>query len=177
MINNLSNEAILGLSASSLVASIQSVQNDIQSVINEVKDVIAEDLAAFNAVKGLLQALLRLFNLSCRDKSRNISQIGTDGTYLAAITVPNPYRQGCSATTSDFADLIEEIGAEFNEPDLTPPTLVDTLPLPEDTVFVEDPPPEYVDEPTQLPGDPADILIDGTPDLPPVVEDPCAKPC
>jgi hypothetical protein len=182
ILDNFQDDAIAALTESELVGLINQTKLDIERVKNELLDSIKQDLAVINAVKGLLAGLLKLFSISCGKKKKkdNSPQAEESDEYLNLILAPNPLRQGCEATESDFISLLDEIDAEHNEPNL--PTYDIQVPNyadPESDVLQ----PEeefdgvYPDEPEDEPSVDADIGIDGEPVLPPEVPDPCAQPC
>jgi hypothetical protein len=129
-----------------------------------------------------LSGLLKLFSVSCGKKKRKDEspQAEESDEYLSLILAPNPLRQGCSATESDFISLLDEIDAEHNEPNL--PTYDIQVPNYSDPqAEVLQPEEEFVgvypDEPEDQPSINADIGIDSEPVLPPEVPDPCTQPC
>lgn len=182
ILDNFQDDAILALSESELVALINQTKLDIERAKNELLDSIKQDLAVVNAVKGLLSGLMKLFSVSCGKKKRkdNSPQAEESDEYLNLILAPNPLRQGCDATESNFISLLDEIDAEHNEPNL--PTYDIQVPNYADPeADVLQPEEEfdgvYPDEPEDEPSVDADIGIDGEPVLPPEVPDPCTQPC
>lgn len=181
MINDLRGDAINKLTTSQVVATLSGFETRISNVRNEVKDAIEQDLAVINKVKGLLKALIKLFTTSCSKKKRKDGD-GTSDDYLDLILVPNPERQGCDATTSDFTDILDDIDVEFNDPGTTNPNPFD-------------PPSGNIPKNDML--NPGDQLIGPYPGRPVIgvdddglsgnldnndpnvkaPEDPCAKPC
>ena len=181
MINDLRGDAINKLTTSQVVAQIQGFDTRITNIRNDVKDVIEQDLAVINKVKGLLKGLIKLFTTSCSKKKRKDGDTTSDD-YLDLILVPNPERQGCDATTSDFTDILDDIDVEFNDPQTTNPNTFD-------------PPPGNIPQNDML--NPGDQLVGPYPGRPVIgvdddglsnnldnndpnikaPEDPCAKPC
>jgi hypothetical protein len=180
ILDNFQNDAIRSLQESELVALINETKNEVENQINELKNSINQDLAAMNAVKGLLSGLFKLFSISCGKKKKKDNNTESD-EYLDLILVPNPIRQGCSAEDSDLIDIFDEIDAEFNDPNLPDNEFqVEDDTDPESDVLL--PEEEYVDPPQDeledIPGPDADIAIDDNdPIVPPAPPDPCAQPC
>ena len=181
MINDLRGDAINKLTTSQVVAQIQGFDTRITNIRNDVKDVIEQDLAVINKVKGLLKGLIKLFTTSCSKKKRKDGDATSDD-YLDLILVPNPERQGCNATTSDFTDILDDIDVEFNDPQITNPNTFDP---PSGTIPQND----MLNPGDQLvgpyPGRPVigvddDGLSNNLDNNDPNIkapEDPCAKPC
>jgi hypothetical protein len=181
MINDLRGDAINKLTTSQVVAQIQGFDTRITNIRNDVKDVIEQDLAVINKVKGLLKGLIKLFTTSCSKKKRKDGDATSDD-YLDLILVPNPERQGCDATTSDFTDILDDIDVEFNDPQITNPNTFDP---PSGTIPQND----MLNPGDQLvgpyPGRPVigvddDGLSNNLDNNDPNIkapEDPCAKPC
>jgi hypothetical protein len=181
MINDLRGDAINKLTTSQVVAQLTGFETRISNVRNEVKDAIEQDLAVINKVKGLLKGLIKLFTTSCSKKKRKDGD-GTSDDYLDLILVPNPERQGCDATESDFTDILDDIDVEFNDPQITNPN---TFQPPSGEIptndmlnpgdqFIGPYPPRPTDNVTD------DGLTDNLDGVDPDVkapEDPCAKPC
>ena len=181
MINDLRGDAINKITKSQVVAQIQGFDTRITNIRNDVKDVIEQDLAVINKVKGLLKGLIKLFTTSCSKKKRKDGDATSDD-YLDLILVPNPERQGCDATTSDFTDILDDIDVEFNDPQITNPNTFDP---PSGTIPQND----MLNPGDQLvgpyPGRPVigvddDGLSNNLDNNDPNIkapEDPCAKPC
>jgi len=181
MINDLRGDAINKLTTSQVVAQIQGFDTRLTNIRNDVKDVIEQDLAVINKVKGLLKGLIKLFTTSCSKKKRKDGDATSDD-YLDLILVPNPERQGCDATTSDFTDILDDIDVEFNDPQITNPNTFDP---PSGTIPQND----MLNPGDQLvgpyPGRPVigvddDGLSNNLDNNDPNIkapEDPCAKPC
>jgi hypothetical protein len=179
LLDRLQDDAIRSLNESDLVAEINSVKNDINDIKNELNDAIKKDLAAINSVKGLLSGLLKLFAVSCSKKKKKDNNTSSD-EYLDLILAPNPIRQGCDATESDFIDILDDIDAEHNNPDIAQPDIV--LPddgIVDDDIFLSDELESniYGDEPEEEAGPAADIIIDDEPVVLPPAPDPCTQPC
>jgi hypothetical protein len=181
ILDNFQNDAIRSLQESELVALITETKNEVQNQIDELNNSIKQDLAAMNAVKGLLTGLIKLFSISCGKKKKKDNNNRESDEYLDLILVPNPIRQGCSAEDSDLIDIFDEIDAEFNDPNLPDNEFqVEDDTDPESDVLL--PEEEYVDPPQDeledIPGPDADIAIDDNdPIVPPAPPDPCAQPC
>jgi hypothetical protein len=181
MINDLRGDAINKLTTSQVVAQIAGFENRITTIRNDVKDVVEQDLAVINKVKGLLKGLIKLFTTSCSKKKRKDGDATSDD-YLDLILVPNPERQGCDATTSDFIEILDDIDIEFNDPETTNPNTFD----PPSGVIPQN---DMLNPGDQLvgpyPGRPVvgvddDGLRDNLDNNDPNIkapEDPCAKPC
>lgn len=181
MVNDLRGDAINKLSTSQVVAQLTGFETRLTTIRNDVKDTIEQDLAVINKVKGLLKGLIKLFTTSCSKKKRKDGD-GTSDDYLDLILVPNPERQGCDATESDFTDILDVIDVEFNDPQITNPN---TFQPPSGTIPTNDMlnpgdqligpyPPRPTDNVTD------DGLTDNLDGVDPNVkapEDPCAKPC
>jgi len=181
MINDLRGSAINKLTTSQVVAQLTGFETRLTTIRNDVKDTIEQDLAVINKVKGLLKGLIKLFTTSCSKKKRKDGD-GTSDDYLDLILVPNPERQGCDATESDFIDILDDIDVEFNDPQITNPN---TFQPPSGVIPTNDMlnpgdqlvgpyPPRPTDNVTD------DGLTDNLDGVDPNVkapEDPCAKPC
>lgn len=181
MINDLRGDAINKLNTSQVVTTINGFENRLKNVRNDVKDAIEQDLAVINKVKGLLKGLIKLFTTSCSKKKRKDGD-STSDDYLDLILVPNPERQGCDATESDYTDILDDIDVEFNDPQITNPNTFDppsgVIPTNEmlnpGDQLVGPYPPRPIDDVA------VDGLTDNLDDIDPNVkapEDPCAKPC
>ena len=179
LMDRLQNDAIRNLEESVLVQELIDIKNDITQIKNELNDQIKQDLTAINSVKGLLTGLLKLFAVSCSKKKKKDDNTSSD-EFFEIILAPNPIRQGCDATESDFIDILDEIDAEHNTPDLVIPDFT-----PPD-INIDDPdlylPDEieneiYTEEPVDPPGPDANIEIDDLPIVPDPILDPCTQPC
>lgn len=178
LIDNLHGDAIRLLTNSDIVALIAQQKDAIEAVRNNLIDSVKRDIAALNAIKGLLQGLLKLFIISCSKKKAKMGDTSSDD-YLSTILMPNPQRQGCTVATSDLISIFDTSDDQYNDPGLADRPYIeyqDTAPT-EDTYTLPDLQITFVDEEEQNPGEGADVGIDLEPDLPVPVEDPCAKPC
>lgn len=181
MINDLRGDAINGISTSQLVAQLSGFENRIRNVKNDVKNIIEQDLAVLNNIKGMLSGLIKLFTMSCSKKKRKDGDSSSDD-YLDLILAPNPERQGCDATASDFIDILDEIDIEFNDPGIQNPN---TFVPPDGQIPFNDmldpgsqlvgPYPTRPQE--QVEGDNLTGNLDGVDPNVQAPEDPCAKPC
>ena len=184
LIDDLQDDAIRHLSDGELISYLEQRTQEIDDLKNRLLDSVNQDIAAFNAIKGLLQGLLKLFQTSCSKKKKGDDPENPDTSsddYLQLITIPNATRQGCSATESDLIDLLDSADQEYKnynpsdvEVDVGPVTDTDTNDFLEDnnTLFV----PERNDtDTTGL----TDIELDGDPEdtLPVKTIDPCTQPC
>jgi hypothetical protein len=179
LLDEFQNEAIQALSDSEIVNYLEEITDELDEKRKELLDSIEQDLAAINAVKGLLKGLLKLFQASCSKKKKGDDPENPDDSsdqYLRLILTPNPTRQGCDATVSDLPELLDAADAEYK-----------TFPVPEvDTDL--DPPPQldvesdfgdvdYAYRPQTPAGGDGDIGVDGDPNLGPRPVDPCTQPC
>ena len=179
VLDRLQDSAIQSLTDTELVQEIKDIKKDVIRIKDQFNDQIKADKAAINAVKGLLTGLLKLFSISCSKKKKKDGNTASD-EFLELILAPNPVRQGCDATQSDFIDILDEIDAQHNTPDLIDPGYT-----PPD-IQIEDPelylPDEvendiYGEEPPVVPGPDANIEIDPLPVVPDPIPDPCTQPC
>lgn len=183
LIDDLQDDAIRHLSDGELITYLENRTNEIDEIKNRLLDSVKQDLAAFNAIKGLLQGLLKLFQTSCSKKKKGDDPENPDTSsddYLQLITIPNPSRQGCDATESDFITLMDDADAEYKTIDFPPVdvsvsdttnTNVDDFTNQNDTLFVP--------ERSQTGGGLGDVELDGDADdgLPAKTVDPCTQPC
>jgi hypothetical protein len=178
LIDRLHDDAIRSLVESELAQEINYINNEIDALKNELNDMIKQDLNAINAVKGLLTGLLKLFAVSCSKKKKKDGNTSSD-EFLEMILAPNPIRQGCDATESDFIAILDQIDADHNEPDIVLPeiTLPDEFTDPDLLLPDEIQNDVYGDEPEELPGPVADIIVDEEPIVLPPEPDPCSQPC
>jgi hypothetical protein len=181
MVNDLRGDAINKLTTSQVVNTLNGFETRITNIRDNVKDAIEQDLAVINKVKGLLKGLIKLFTTSCSKKKRKDGD-GTSDDYLDLILVPNPERQGCDATASDFTDILDDIDVEFNDPQITNPN---TFQPPSGVIPTNDmlnPGDQFIGP---YPPRPTDNVaddgltgnLDGTDPNIKAPEDPCAKPC
>lgn len=182
LIDDLTDDLIDQLEENELVAYLEEKENEIESLRRELKDIVEADLAAIKQVKSLLKGLLKLFKISCSKKKKGDDPEDPDlssDEYLQLILVPNPERQGCEATESDFIDIVDEADDEYNTVILPDPRTdnpynpgidLDQLTAPDPALYG-----------LELPGasgGEADVRIDQTPDsLFPPEENPCVEPC
>lgn len=181
MVNDLRGDAINKLNSAQVVTQLTGFENRITNIRNDVKDAIEQDLAVINKVKGLLKGLIKLFTTSCSKKKRKDGD-STSDDYLDLILVPNPERQGCDATESDYTDILDDIDVEFNDPQITNPNTFDPPSGVIPTNEMLNPGDQLVGPYPTRPTD--DVVVDGLTDnlddIDPNVkapEDPCAKPC
>jgi hypothetical protein len=174
--DDLQDDAIRSFTDSQLSAYLEEKTNLVQGTINEINTIIQDDIAAFNAVKGLLSGLLKLFNVSCSKKKSSDGNTTSDD-YLGLILAPDPKTQGCSATESDFISILDDIDREFKDPELP-----DRPFEPVEDEFrgefenIDDKAPDFAEEEERNPGDDGDIGVGDDPNIDPY-DDPCKKPC
>lgn len=179
MLDELQNDAIAALSESELVNYIEDITDELEERRRELMDAIEKDLAAINAVKGLLKGLLKLFQASCSKKKKGDDPENPDDSsdqYLNLILSPNPLRQGCDATVSDVPEILDEADREYKE------VIVPTPNVAYDAITVDGFDPDFNDVDynykPQLPaGGNGDITVDGDADLGAKPVDPCTQPC
>ena len=179
MLDELQNDAIAALSESELVNYIEDITDELEERRRELMDAIEKDLAAINAVKGLLKGLLKLFQASCSKKKKGDDPEDPDDSsdqYLNLILSPNPLRQGCDATVSDVPEILDEADREYKE------VIVPTPNVAYDAITVDGFDPDFNDVDynykPQLPaGGNGDITVDGDADLGAKPVDPCTQPC
>lgn len=178
----LRNDAIRSLTSTVLLQRINETETRIRTIKNDIKDVIEQDIAVLNQVKSIVKGMIKLFSMSCSKKKRKDEGGKTDSDdYLDLILQPNPDRQGCDATASDFIDILDDFDKEYNDPDVssnnTP--VVDTT-IPTTELFdgldgIAGPFPRQPGTPAGGNNTGGDV-DDQDPDVL-VPEDPCAKPC
>jgi len=182
LIDDLQNDAIRFMSDNELTLYLENKLNEVENLRATLNDSIQKDLAAINAIKGLIKGLLKFWKHSCgRKKLKTGEEAIEDNEFLESVLIPNPIRQGCDATKSDLIDILNEFSDELDKrenepaapaapvpPDPTDPALFDLIP---DAIFVLERP--------KTPKNAADIVVDGIPDpeLPPELQDPCVQPC
>lgn len=179
MLDELQNDAIAALSDSELINYIEDITDELEERRRELMDAIEKDLAAINAVKGLLKGLLKLFQASCSKKKKGDDPEDPDDSsdqYLNLILSPNPLRQGCDATVSDVPEILDEADREYKE------VIVPTPNVAYDAITVDGFDPDFNDVDynykPQLPaGGNGDITVDGDADLGAKPVDPCTQPC
>lgn len=179
ILDNFQNDAIAALTESELIQLITQTKNDVQRLKDELNDSIKQDLAVINAVKGLLAGLLKLFSISCGKKKKKDNNVESD-EYLELILAPNPIRQGCLATNSDLIDILDEVDAEHNDPNL-PNYNINIPDYADPASDVLQPEDEFLDiyppEPEDQPSIEGDIVVDDNDPIVPPEENPCAQPC
>jgi hypothetical protein len=205
ILDDFQRDMLYSLSNADITLLLETKISEIQQIRDDLLDSVKRDIAALNAIKGLLTGLLKLFIISC-SKKKKADGDGTSDEYLNMILMPNPMRQGCLATESDLIGILDDSFAEYCDPGL--PT-TEFTPY-EDTEAVDaaesllEPDSEYneVDQ-TEFPvdnygiggdavagdlgtgqvgvagtlNDGGFISIDGEPELPAPVVDPCTQPC
>lgn len=179
ILDNFQDDALTALTESELVQLITQTRNDVERLKNELNDSIKQDLSVINAVKGLLSGLMKLFSVSCGKKKKKDNNFESD-EYLELILAPNPIRQGCLATESDFINILDEADAEHNNPNL--PTYDINIPDYGDPASdVLQPEDEFLDvyptEPEDEVSVDGDVGIDNNDPIVPPEENPCAQPC
>jgi len=183
LIDDLQDDAIRHLSDGELITYLENRTNEIDELKNRLLDSVNQDVAAFNAIKGLLQGLLKLFQTSCSKKKKGDDPENPDTSsddYLQLITIPNPSRQGCDATESDFSTLMDDADAEYKTLDI-PDVEVSTSDTTDTdaTDFVDPNAALFVPERSDNGGGLGDIEFDDDADgaLPAKTVDPCTQPC
>jgi hypothetical protein len=181
---DLRDDAIRSLSEAQLVAKIEETYTRITNIKSDIKNVIEQDMAVINQVKSLVKGMIKLFSMSCSKKKRkDEGGKATDSDdYLDLILQPNPDRQGCDATSSDFITILDDFDKEYNDPNLDTPNIpdIDTGIPSANNLFdgldsISGPFPRQDEAP-----DGGNIIGGGIDDQNPDVEipeDPCAKPC
>jgi hypothetical protein len=183
MIDELQNDVIIQLTDNEILNIINQKRQEIEAIRNNLYDIVNQDLAAINAVKGLISSLMKLFKSSCSKKKKSddpaISDESSD-QYLRLIIAPNPLRQGCQATESDLIEILDSADEEYRNVNIpvvnvAGPALANTNP----SIFEDPDDPRFIPERSQTPGGLGDIEIDDDPELiqPPKTKDPCAEPC
>lgn len=183
MIDELQDDVIRELTDIEIVNLIDQKTQEIEAIRNNLIDVVNQDLAAINAVKGLISGLLKLFKASCSKKKKSdIDKTPDDSSdeYLRLIIKPNPVRQGCLATESDLIEILDLADEEYRNVSIPTvntagPALANTNPA----IFEEFQDTAFIPGTSQEPGGLADIEIDEDPELiqPPKPKDPCVEPC
>ncbi len=179
MLDDLQNDAIEALSDSELVNYLEEITDELDARRKELIDAIEQDLAAINAVKGLLKGLLKLFQASCSKKKKGDDPEDPDDSsdqYLNLILAPNPLRQGCDAAVNDLPELLDAADAEYKD------VVIPTPNVAYDAITVDGFDPDFNDvdynyKPQIGAGGNGDITIDGDSDLGAKPVDPCTQPC
>lgn len=182
LLDELQDDVIKELTDTEILDLLNEKILEIESLRDNLIDIVREDLAAINAIKGLIKGLLRLFKASCSKKKKSDDPAVNDESsdeYLQLVLSPNPLRQGCSATESDLIDILDAADEEYRNvniptPNIASPALANTNPA-----IFEDTDAAYIPERGQDSGGLADIEIDGDPEAiqPPRTKDPCEEPC
>lgn len=179
---DLRDDAIRGLTSTVLFQRINETETRIRNIKNDIKNVIEQDIAVLNQVKGIVKGMIKLFSMSCSKKKRKDEGKKTDSDdYLDLILQPNPDRQGCDATSSDFIDILDDFDKEYNDPDVSSnniPVIDSTIPttdLFDGLDGISGPFPRQPGTPAGGDNTGGDV-DDQDPDVL-VPEDPCAKPC
>lgn len=182
MIDDLQDDAIRFLTTSELESYLNAKKDEIEAIKNSIKDVIKQDIAAINALKGLISGLLKLFKASCSKKKKG-DDPEADPTesdeYLSFVLKPSPIRQGCDATTSDLIDILDTADDEYNTVDTGTPNVAGPIISSTDPAEFEDLRDAVygISRPEDA-GRAGDIGIDRAPDdLLPPRKDPCSEPC
>ena len=177
---NLRNDAIRSLSDAQTVTALNDSINRITTIKSEVRNIIEQDIAVLNQAKSLVQGMVKLFSLSCSKKKRKDTGTPNDSDeYLDIILYPNPERQGCDATGSDFIEILDDFDSDYNDPGfnnnpVSVDTTIPTLNGLDDLDGITGPFPRQT---TGTGEGEADTGVDNqNPDVN-VPEDPCAKPC
>lgn len=179
LVEDLQDDAIRSFTDSQLAVYLDEKTTLVDDTIKQVNTIIEDDLKAFNAVKGLLNGLLKMFNISCSKKKSSTGNTTSDD-YLDLILAPDPktHPDGCAATKSNLIQTFDQIDADFKTPDIPDREFE---PFVDDgggrTVENDDPYPDFEEEQERSTGNDGDIIIGPEPTDPPEVVDPCAKPC
>lgn len=182
LLDDLQNDAIRYMSDNELTLYLEAKLNEVDAIRANLNDSIQKDLAAINAVKGLIQGLLKFWKHACGRKNLKTGEEAiVDDEFLESVLIPNPIRQGCDATKSDMIDILNQFSDDLftpeNEPNVPPPP---APPSDVDTdLFNAVPDALFVLEREKTPGSNSDILVDIDPatQLPPPAKDPCVEPC
>jgi len=175
----LRDDAIRGLTSAAVITEIQKATTTITTVRDQVKDIVNQDIAVLNQAKNLVKGMIKLFSLSCSKKKRKDSGPNDSDEYLDIILAPDPRRQGCDATTSDFIEILDDFDQDYNDPGFNNNTISANTAIPTDPSLDGL---NLIGGPFPVQGTGTDdngnvgADVDGTPDVT-VPEDPCAKPC
>lgn len=182
LIDDLQNDAIRYMSDNELTTYLENKLQEVEDLRATLNDSVQKDLAAINAVKGLIKGLLKFWKHSCGRKNLKTGEEAIeDDEFLESVLLPNPMRQGCDATKSDLIDILNDFSDALDTPENEPAPV--EAPIPPDAtdpaLFNLIPDAVFVLETPKTPQNAADIVIDNVPDpsLPPVLEDPCVQPC
>lgn len=176
---DLRDDAIRNLSDSEVISRINNTIIRFKETRDRIKDIIAQDKAVLNAAKSLVKGMIKLFSLSCSKKKKKGGSPTDSDEYLDLILYPNPERQGCDATTSDFIDTLDDFDTEYNDPGINLPTLAANTAIDPFTNFdganlLNGPFPNQGTGTGE--GEGGAGVDNQNPDVN-VPEDPCAKPC
>lgn len=182
MKNDLRDDAIRSLNETQLITAMSETKTRIENIRAEVKAIVDQDIAVLNQVKNLVKGMIKLFSMSCSKKKRKDEGGKTDSDeFLELILQPDPERQGCDATQSDFIDILDEFDQEYNNPNVTSnnvPQIDTTIPSTDFFDGIDTLAGPFPRQPLAPEG--GDTIGGGVDDQDPdvnVPEDPCAKPC
>lgn len=182
MKNDLRDDAIRSLNETQLITAMNETKTRIENIRAEVKAIVDQDIAVLNQVKNLVKGMIKLFSMSCSKKKRKDEGGKTDSDeFLELILQPDPERQGCDATQSDFIDILDEFDQEYNNPNVTSnnvPQIDTTIPSTDFFDGIDTLAGPFPRQPLAPEG--GDTIGGGVDDQDPdvnVPEDPCAKPC
>lgn len=190
--DDLQEDIVSGLTDAAIASVLDGHINDITGQINQFNDLVKADIAAFTAITGLLDAIIKIFNFSCAKQKKQGRaaaytendlplNAGVSDEYLRIICRPNPVRQGCNPepNESDFPDILDQIDQEYNSPEIPsypPPETIE----PEFDSPILEPEPQYTGlydvERENIPDADADVNVVQPPDVQPR-PDPCNQPC
>lgn len=174
----LNDAKLRGLSEAQVTTAVNGAISRFLNVRNDLEAVIARDKQIIKNVKNFVNALGKLFSLSCGKKKRNKGDTSSDD-YLNVIIVPYAPEDGCDATTGNFIDILDDFDGEFNQDGVgSPVSNANTTIAATDAFNGSD---TIIGLPGQFNGPDtgaeSNVDIDGRdPDVN-VPEDPCAKPC
>lgn len=176
---DLNDAKLRGLTESQVNAAVNGTINRLFSVKNELEYVIARDKQIIKNVKNFVNALGKLFSLSCGKKKRNKGDTSSDD-YLNVIVVPYAPEDGCDATTGQFINILDDFDSDFNQDGVTSPTIDANTEISTTDAFngadtFIGPLPDQTQGPDT--GAEGNIGIDNRDPSVNVPEDPCAKPC
>lgn len=180
---DLRDDAIKSLTESQLLSRLTETETRLRTIKDEIKNIVEQDIAVFNQVKNLVKGMIKLFSMSCSKKKRkdNNGQPTDSDDFLDLILQPNPDRQGCDATESDFIEILDEFDKEYNDPNIgsnNAPVIDTTIPTTDLFDGLGSLTGPFPRQPVAPVG--GDTVGGGIDDQDPdvnVPEDPCAKPC
>jgi RNA polymerase-interacting CarD/CdnL/TRCF family regulator len=180
MLDDLQDDAIRFLTETELFNFLNEKTEELETLRKGLMDSIEKDLAAINALKGLLKGLLKLFIASCSKKKKGNDPENPDDSsdlFLGLVTKPNATRQGCFATESDLAELLDDADEEYRQVDT--PDVNTNVPTVDTTLFDDGTDGSYPLQPFSVAEGQGDVGIDGDPSdaQPEAEENPCVKPC